>query len=68
MPVGPPPGASGPPGMPPSAGPMMRKSGGRTTGDAIPLKDYGSNSGLGRLEKVKIQERSNRRQGGRAAT
>jgi hypothetical protein len=57
----PPPGMGGPPGgMPPGAGPMMRKSGGRTTGDAIPLKDYGSNSGLGRLEKVKIQERSHR--------
>jgi hypothetical protein len=61
----PPPGMGGPPGgMPPGAGPMMRKSGGRTTGDAIPLKDYGSNSGLGRLEKIKIQARSHRATGG----
>ncbi len=50
---GPPPGA---PPMPP--GSMPRKSGGRTNG-MVPMH-AGAGSGLGRLEKTKIQENSRR--------
>lgn len=55
---GPPPSMAGPPGA--GGPPMMRKAGGRTNADAIPLKRFGAASGEGRLEKVKIQERSHR--------
>ena len=56
----PPPGLGGPPGMPPGAGPMMRKRGGRANADAIPIRHAGAGSGEGRLERLKIQERSTR--------
>lgn len=70
------PPAGGPPmpppmgGMPPPPGgpPMMRKQGGRANADAIPIKHAGAGSGEGRLERMKIQTRSNRRQGGRTAS
>jgi hypothetical protein len=56
----PPPGMGGPPGMPPGVGPMMRKQGGRANADAIPIRHAGAGSGEGRLERMKIQERSAR--------
>lgn len=57
-PGGPPPMGGPPPGMPPQ---MPRKTGGR----ALPnLKHAGAGGGKGRIEKIALQKRSGRKEGG----